>query len=211
MMTLTVADGGTATGSALLLSEADDSPAYSTYTVETALDGEVDGTNLQIIMDRNGSYFFWDFRLAGSVLLGSYTRYAASGDVLGRGHAEFRKRSTATLVGSWAASYIDTYATEAPEASQLALMTITQPSADGTITGTGSLRFAGENSRITFNVGGERASGKIFVTWSGDRLDGQHEWNMRMTDGYLFGTYKNFSSLDGVEARGSAMWVQLPD
>jgi hypothetical protein len=203
-------NGNAISGAALILDESHQTPAFATYTIEN---GAITGTELTMDLVRSGSRFSWDLRLAGSVLAGSYQQFNGSNQFVSRGVAEWRSGSSASsgLPGSWAAAYFDTYTSNAQEnrSSQLAVVSISNISGDGVISGTGTVQLANEAGRRQFAVGGTTAANPVQITWSGGDLFGATVWNVSRAGSFLYGTYTNFASDNQtIEFQGSAVFLR---
>jgi hypothetical protein len=187
--------GNALSGTVRVLEETASQPAFVNYTIEN---GTIVGNRLTMDMVRNGARFSWNMRLAGSVLVGSYTQYDSGGAFVSRGNAEWRFGSSSNLPGRYVAGYVDTSTTNPTEtrASQLALVTIDSLNSDNTIVGTGSVRLGGEQNRRQFAISGSVSdSGHIVMTWEdGADLFGNSVWNLRKAGNTLYGTYTNYAS-----------------
>ena len=140
-MTLQVA-GNEVTGSAQVLDESAADPEFRTFAVDN---GTLVGSRAQLDLVGTNTRWTWELRLAGNVLVGSYQRRDVGTDAfLSRGSAEWRRASSLTIVGAWAAGFHDTFASGAVGDrigdSQLAYVEVS----DSSINGQGSLRIAGD-------------------------------------------------------------------
>jgi len=211
-MTGVAVNGNSLTGTVRVLNETAAQPAFVDYTIEN---GTIVGNKLTMDIARNGERFAWAMRLAGNVLVGSYTQYDASDAFVSRGNAEWRFGSATGLAGTYAAAYVDTSTTNATEnrASQLAVIAIDPPDENGVFAGTGSVRLGGETNRRQFALNGTApASGHVRMTWeNGVDLSGNTVWNFRKAGAYLFGTYTNYASDNQtIEFQGHAAFVRAP-
>lgn len=202
--------GNTVTGSVRVLQETDANPSFVTYTIDN---GSIVGSQLNMDVVRNGERFSWNMRLAGGVLVGSYTQFNSSDEFVSRGHAEWRSGSASNLQGNYVASYTDTSTTNATEnrASQLALISIDSVNSDDTFSGTGALRLGGETNRRQFSLNGTISdSDHIVMTWqNGVDLFGNTVWNLRKAGNTLYGTYTNYASDNTtIEFQGHATFVR---
>ncbi|MCL4692048.1 MAG: hypothetical protein KJ060_05985, partial [Candidatus Hydrogenedentes bacterium] len=201
--------GNAVTGTVRVLDESEPSPAFASYTIEN---GTIVGNELVMDAVRSGRRFSWNLRLAGPVLVGSYQQFNSNDQFVSSGVAEWRFGPTSSLGGTYAASYFDGSTTSGSEnrASQLAIITIGNVANDGTFTGTGSVRLAGEQNRRQFAITGIAGSdNRIEIAWSGADLFGDTVWNLRKAGTYLFGTYTNFASNNQtVEFQGSATFLR---
>ncbi|MFA6242522.1 MAG: hypothetical protein WC655_16415 [Candidatus Hydrogenedentales bacterium] len=203
-------DGNTVTGSVSLLDESEVSPAFQSYTIQN---GVVTGSKMTFDMVRSGFRFSWTLQLASSMLVGSYQQFNSVDQFLSRGVATWRSGSSSYtgLTGIWASSFFDTYTSSAEEnrASQLAVVSITNISSEGAITGTGFLKLANESNRRQFVVSGTVATDPIRIDWSGGGLFGATSWHVRRVGSALCGTYTNFASDNQtIEFQGSATFVK---
>lgn len=210
VMVLDAAAGanGAVTGTAQVLDEQNEKPAYLTYQIEK---GNILGSRVQLELTRGGSAntrFVWDLRIAGTVLVGAYQQLDSRDRFVSGGHAEWRPATIGTNKGTWAVAYVDTYGAIAPEQTQLALVTITGEDTDGGMTGTGALRFAGETRRRLFNVQGTTESSRIRWVWRGADLFGDTVWHLRRAGNFMYGTYTNYTAQGALESRGSGVWLR---
>ena len=204
--------GNTLSGTARVLEETASQPSFVNYTIQN---GAIVGNQLTMDMVRSGSKFSWNMRLAGSVLVGSYTQYDGSDAFVSRGNAEWRFGSSSDLPATYVTSYTDTSTTNPTEnrASQLAAIAISAKNEDGTISGTGSVRLGGEQNRRQFAISGTVAdTGHIAMVWeSGADLFGNTVWNLRKAGNTLYGTYTNFASDNQtIEFQGHAAFALAP-
>ena len=197
--------GNAVTGTVRVLDESEPAPVFANYTIEN---GAVVGNEWVMDMVRSGRRFSWNLRLAGPVLVGSYQQFNSNDQFISSGVAEWRFGPTSSLSGTYAASYFDSSTASGTEnrASQLAIFTIGNVANDGTFSGTGSVRLAGEQSRRQFALTGIVGSdNRVEIAWSGADLFGDTVWNLRKAGSYLYGTYTNFASNNQtVEFQGSA-------
>ncbi|MCC6487172.1 MAG: hypothetical protein IT364_06700 [Candidatus Hydrogenedentes bacterium] len=203
-----VVTGNSLSGSVLVLDQSDADPEFVTYTIE---EGVVIGNELALSMARGGSRFSWNMRLANTVLVGSYQQFNGSDEFVSRGVAEWRFGSAGSLAGTYAASYFDSSTTSGTEdrASQLAILNLSSVTDDGTISGTGTVRLAGEQSRRQFSIDGSVSNNHIQLIWSGADLFGDTVWNLRKAGSYLYGTYTNYASNNtSIEFQGSATYLR---
>ncbi len=202
-------NGNDVTGTIRVLDESEATPEFASYTIEN---GSIVGNELVMDATRSGRRFSWNLRLAGPVLVGSYQQFNSSDQFVSSGVAEWRYGTTSGLSGTYVASFFDSSTTNGTEnrASQLALITIGSVANDGTFTGTGSVRLAGEQSRRQFGVTGVVGSdNRIELVWSGVDLFGDTSWNLRKAGSYLFGTYTNFASNNQtIEFEGNATFLR---
>jgi hypothetical protein len=202
-------NGNDVTGTVRVLDESEVSPAFANYTIEN---GSVVGNELVMDMVRTGRRFSWNLRLAGPVMVGSYQQFNSNDQFVSSGVAEWRFGPTSSLSGTYAASFFDSSTTSGTEnrASQLAVITIGNVANDGTFTGTGSVRLAGEENRRQFALSGIVGSdNRIEIAWSGADLFGDTMWNLRKAGSYMLGTYTNFASNNQtVEFLGSATFLR---
>lgn len=206
LVTLEVNDGGAVSGSARILNESAETPQFATYDVT---DGEIVGSRVFFELSNNNQRFLWDLRLGGSLMTGAYERMDANGDYVSRGAAEWRpSTATPTMRGSWTVSYEDTRGEQSPETTQLAVVNVGDRTENGQLSGTGTLRFAGEDRRRSFNVTGSVNEGFIEWVWEGGDLFGETMWRLRQSSNRLYGTYTNFDSGGNVESRGSGIWLR---
>jgi len=205
-VSLTVGAGGVVTGSAQVLDETDVNPVLTPFTVEN---GNILG-NLVVfdLVGPGGERFAWDCRLADGVLVGSYQHTDTVGDFISHGKAEWRTGSSTGLVGTWVASYFDTFTGSAVEnrTSQLARVEITSATTGGNLNGAGTVRLASETGPRFFTVTGNVTTTLIQMIWSGGDLFGDTEWNLRKVGNFLFGTYTNFDSGGVIEFQGFAVF-----
>ncbi|MBN2310359.1 MAG: hypothetical protein JXR94_15400 [Candidatus Hydrogenedentes bacterium] len=201
-------NGNNVSGSAQVLDESAAAPAFATYTVQN---GTVVGSLLEMDLVGSSSTFSWALRLGGSTLTGSYQQTSTTGDFISRGSADWRYGSTSSLEGTWAASYYDTVFTADAPSSQLALVTVSNVTVNGTITGLGALRLAGESSRRVFSMSGTQAQNQIIWTWSGTDLFGDTVWHLRKVGDFLYGTYTNYDSAGDVEFSGHALYLRTDE
>jgi hypothetical protein len=201
--------GNSVTGTVRVLDESELDPAFTNYTIEN---GIIVGNELVMDMVRTGRRFSWNLRLAGPVMVGSYQQFNSNDQFISSGVAEWRYGPTSNLSGTYAASYFDSSTASGTEnrASQLAIITIGRVANDGTFSGTGSVRLAGEQNRRQFAVNGIVGSdNRVEIIWSGADLFGDTSWNLRKAGSYLFGTYTNFASNNQtVEFLGSATFLR---
>ncbi len=203
-VTLTAGAGGVATGTAMVLDETDVIPAFVAYAVEN---GNILGN--QVVFDLvgpGGERFSWNCRLAASALVGSYQHTDNGGNFISHGKSEWRTGSSTGLVGTWVASYFDTFTANAVEdrTSQLARVEITSATTGGDLNGTGTLRLASETGPRFFSVTGNVTTTLVQMIWSGGDLFGDTEWNLHKAGNLLFGTYTNFDSGGIIEFQGFA-------
>jgi hypothetical protein len=210
MSGLTVS-GNTVTGSVNVLDQSDSDPEFLAYTIEN---GTVVGNELTMDIVRSGTRFTWDLLLANPVLVGSYQQFNSSDEYVSRGVAEWRFGTAGSLAGTYAASYFDSSTTNGAEdrASQLAILNLTSVDDDGTISGTGTVRLASEQSRRQFSIEGTVSNGHVQLIWSGADLFGDTVWNLRKAGSYLYGSYTNYASNNTtVEFQGSATYLRASD
>lgn len=205
VVSLQAQQGGDVTGNARILDENLRDPAFEEYDVRNAT---VVGSRLRMELVGATDRLNWDLRLASSVMVGSYHRLDLDDRFLGRGIAEWRFSSANDLVGTWAASFYDTFGDTRPETTHFALVTITAHENDGTLSGVGTLRFAGEQTRRLFNVLGEIDNDDIRWVWRGPDLFGDTVWHLRQAGRFIFGTYTNLDSVGNVETQGNALWIR---
>lgn len=205
ILSLTAQDGGGVTGTAKVLDQAEDDPQYKNYTVRN---GTILGSQAHIELEGSDGTFFWDFRVAGSTMPGSYQFLDGSGNFVAGGSAEFRFLTSASTVGSWVAAYVDTLGVTTQPDSQFTVVSISNQANDGAIIGTGALRIAGEANRRLFNVIGKADNGEITWIWRGTELFGDIVWNLRQSGGVLHGTYSNFNSAGNLETQGYAVFIR---
>jgi hypothetical protein len=198
-------NGNAVTGNAVVLDESADTPEYRTYTIQN---GVVTGSELRMDLVNTAGTFSWVTRLAGSVLVGAYQHSSPDGTFRSRGVAEWHRGSATSITGTWIAPFYDTFGAGSPEVSQLALVTISNVTVDGVVSGTGALRLAGERTRRLFSVTGTVSSDQIALNWSGTDLFGSTLWHLRKSGNYLTGTYTNYNSAGTVEFRGHALFVR---
>jgi len=201
--------GNAVTGTVRVLDESEPTPVFANYTIEN---GAVVGNEWVMDTVRTGRRFSWNLRLAGPVLVGSYQQFNSNDQFISSGVAEWRFGPTTSLSGTYAASYFDSSTASGTEnrASQLAIITIGNVANDGTFSGTGSVRLAGEQSRRQFGLTGVVGSNnRVEIAWSGADLFGNTVWNLRKAGSYLYGTYTNFASNNQtVEFQGSATYLR---
>ncbi len=205
-VTLTAGGGGVVTGTAMVLDETDVSPAFVPYAVEN---GNILGN--QVVFDLvgpGGERFAWSCRLAASALVGSYQHTDNGGNFISHGKSEWRTGSSTGLVGTWVASYFDTFTANAVEdrTSQLARVDITGATNGGDLNGTGVVRLASETGPRFFTVTGNVTNTLVQMIWSGGDLFGDTEWNLHKAGNLLFGTYTNFDSGGVIEFQGFAVF-----
>jgi hypothetical protein len=204
VMNLTAQNGGGVTGSGTLRFE-DDNTSLENFTIEN---GTLVGSRIHLEMSAVSRVLIWDLRVTGSMMLGSYRQLTPTGTFISRGVAEWRIAGTPSLKGTWTTAYFDTYGAANPENTQFALVTVSSQDANGVLTGTGGLRFAGDVSRRLFNLSGSVDSNEITWTWASQDLSGVTTWHLRQAGNFLFGTYINEDSSGGLEFRGNALWVR---
>ena len=201
----------TGSGEYLLSSEIRDS--FRSLTVNNA---SIVGSELQMTTRfSNGVYLVWDLRVAANIMVGSYQRFSVTGLFLSRGSAEWRRDTAAkpTPVGTWASSFYDTnsFATQGRR-TQFALVNVASEAVDGTLSGTGALRFGNEETnRRLFSLTASSVDGDdIWWTWRGADLFGDTVWRLRQAGGRLYGIYLNENSAGAEESRGAAVWIKTP-
>ena len=206
LVTLEVNEGGSVSGNARVLDESAETPRFATYEVT---EGEIVGSRVFFELSNNNQSFLWDLRLGGSLMTGAYERLDRNGDYVSRGTAEWRPSTASpTMRGSWAVSYRDTRGERSPETTQLAVVNVGDHTEDGRLSGTGTLRFAGEDRRRSFNVTGSVDEGFIEWVWEGGDLFGDTVWRLRQSSNRLYGSYTNYDSGGNVESRGSGIWLR---
>jgi len=207
VMNLTGGSGGTVTGTASILNESDTTPAYRTYDVAN---GSIVGSQARLeLRDRSSNaYFSWDFQVISNGLLGSYQYFGNDGAYVSRGTAQWWYQSPASPKGTWAAVYYDTQGETKPAVDQLALVTINTPASDGSLTGFGALRYAGETRRRLFNLTGNVSGSEVTWKWAGTGLYGDTDWHLRQGSNLFVSTYTNRDTSGGVEYRGYAIWFK---
>ncbi len=204
VVSLQVGDGGEVTGSARLLDQSADEPEYRTYDVR---EGNVLGSKAYFELSASSETILWDLRLGSSLMVGAYQRVDGQDRVIGQGVAEWRPQSSSPSVrGAWGASYVDGHGAASPETTQLAAASIANEEDDGAMSGSGYLRFAGEDRRRLFNISGETDSRDIEWRWAGGDLFGETVWNLQQAGSRLFGAYTNYDSEGNVETTGSGVW-----
>ena len=211
-LNLSAATGDVLSGSGRLLDEGDGTYAYQTVSVK---EGQVVGSHVTVELHASGSQdrYVWDLRATPSMLVGSYQRFDSFDRYISRGNAEWRRqRSTISLVGTWAASFVDTANSRSTEATQLVLLNVATQADGGALTGTGALRYAnGETSRRLFRLVDSTVSESnqdIVWRWRGTDLFGDTVWHLRQGTDALYGTYTNYTSAGAVESQGSAVWIR---
>ena len=204
-VTLSLQSDAAVTGSAIVLNERDSAPEFKTYTVEN---GTITGSRVRFDVVGFGTRFSWDLNLAYPVMTGCYQQFNTSGTFLSRGVAEWRTGSTSSLVGTWTAAYVDTLRLSESVATQLSRITIASQTANGVLSGSGTLQFPPESSARTVAVSGTRASNAIELDLSGTGLAGPFTWHFRQAGEIMFGSYTNYTTTDLTEARGHAIWFR---
>lgn len=197
-------DGGGVTGSGTLRSVGDTSIQESL----TVTEGNLLGSNLHLELRGTGRTFYWDLRVAGALLVGSYRQVNVAGNFVSRGTGVWRIGTGANLVGSWATAYYDTFGAADVENTQMALVTISRQETTGALAGFGALRYAGETQRRLFNMDGNAAEDEIVWVWRSQDLFGLTVWRLRQAGNILYGTYENEDSAGNLEYRGNALWVR---
>jgi len=206
-MTLSVEDGGAVDGSSItVFNRSRNNPGFTSYDLEA---GQLFGTRVAFDLVSTNDAFIWDFRLAGSLLIGAYQRVDSSGAFLSRGTAVFRRANTNTVLrGGWVTSYFDTTNDTGDRVTQLARIAITDQDNQGNFVGNGFIRFANseQGNERTFTLSGQIQNSVITMTWEGGGLVNATEWTLRRSNGGLHGAYENLLSTGALESRGSAFW-----
>jgi hypothetical protein len=203
---LTAGGGGTVTGTAMVLDETDVNPMFVNYSVEN---GSILGNQVAFdLVSPGGERFAWTCRLTGSVLVGSYQHTDSGDNFISHGKGEWRFGSSTGLIGTWAASYFDTFTASAVEdrTAQLARIVINTAVTGGALSGTGSVRLINEAAPRTFNISGNVTATRIQMIWSGGDLFGDTEWNLHKAGNFLFGTFTNFDTMGDIEFQGFAVF-----
>ncbi len=206
VVTLQAGEGGEVTGSAQVYDQGADNPQFRNFNVRN---GRITGSRVRFDLVGANTTFHWDLRLGSANMSGAYKYVNQNGDrFISRGAATWRQAaSSPSLRGTWAAAYFDTHGFTSPETTQFTTVSISSQE-DGQLSGTGALRFAGEDSRRLFNLQGDINGRNIEWVWSGSDLFGDTLWELRQSGSWLFGTYLNLDSGGNVEAQGSAAWVR---
>ncbi|NIA15567.1 MAG: hypothetical protein GWP08_16010 [Nitrospiraceae bacterium] len=201
------------TGSGEYLESTEIRGSFRSVVVQNA---SIVGSGLQMTTRvNNGEYFVWDLRVAANIMAGSYQHFSATGLFLTRGTAEWRRDTAAnpTPVGTWAASYFDTHslATQGKR-TQFALVNVSREDVDGSLSGTGALRYGNDESgRRLFDLRQSSVEAKdIWWRWRGADLFGDTVWRLRQAGGRLYGIYENENSAGSLESSGAAVWLKTP-
>jgi hypothetical protein len=205
-LAITAGGGGVLTGTAQVLDETDVNPAFVPYTIEN---GNILGN--QVVFDLvapGGERFAWNCRLANGVLVGSYQHTDIDGNFISHGKSDWRAGSSTGLLGTWVASYFDTFTGSAVEnrTAQLARVEITDAMTGGDLSGAGTVRLASETGPRFFTITGNVTTAMVQMIWSGGDLFGDTEWNLRKAGNFLIGTYTNFDSGGVIEFQGFAVF-----
>lgn len=199
-------EGNVVIGNAKLLDGSVATPVFSNYVVENST---IDGANLHLELRGNRNTFMWDLYVTSfSTLVGSYQRLDSSGNVLGQGIGEWRQGSeNANIRRTWHTAYYDTTGVSQPPSTQLVEIGISRIDSDGTLTGTGRLRFAGDTRVLTFGVVGVDSASEAIFELGGGTVFGTTTWHLlKADDKYLMGVYTDRDSEGKIESRGHSLW-----
>lgn len=186
---------------ATVLDQHRDPASLQAYTFSN---GQLVGNRFTFRLTTGARQFDWDCHVTEDRIFGIYTiTNTTTNAFVGRGHAEWHKRSTASnYTGGWMASYLDTINTTGRRQTQYIRINIANQDSAGKLTGTGILRFAGEDGDRTFALTGQIGGTVVTMTFSGAGLSGDMTWRFRRTATGMFAVYENLTTADTRESRG---------